>query len=90
MSTFMTCLMGCGENPYPWWQQQCKYCSLAYRICSPLRERVMSTICRAFFHDLSQRLTDDYDRYIVLSFTNATMVLEVRDSSGGNSERVAP
>lgn len=24
-----------------------------------------------------QRLTDDYDRYIVLSFTNATMVLEV-------------
>lgn len=26
----------------------------------------------------AQRLTDDYDRYIVLSFTNATMVLEVR------------
>lgn len=26
----------------------------------------------------SQRLTDEYDRYIVLSFTNATMVLEVR------------
>lgn len=24
-----------------------------------------------------QRLTDDFDRYIVLSFTNATMVLEV-------------
>ncbi|CAB1113081.1 unnamed protein product [Ectocarpus sp. CCAP 1310/34] len=27
-----------------------------------------------------ERLTDDYDRYIVLSFTNATMVLEVQDS----------
>lgn len=26
----------------------------------------------------AQRLTDDYDRYIVLSFTNATMVLEVK------------
>lgn len=33
-----------------------------------------------------QRLTDDYDRYIVLSFTNATMVLEVswvRRNTGG-------
>lgn len=28
-----------------------------------------------------QRLTDDYDRYIVLSFTNATMVLEVNTFS---------
>ncbi|CAM9248608.1 unnamed protein product, partial [Choristocarpus tenellus] len=46
---------------------------------SELAENELPGVPSAVFA-FKERVTDDFDRYIVLSFTNATMVLEVQES----------